>query len=201
MRTNYVLIDLENVQPKNLQILKGHNFKIMVFVGGNQKSIPFDLATSLQSFGYDAEYIKIEGNGKNALDFHIAFYIGYIVQHNPNCYFHIISNDSGFDPLLSHLKSKKIAAQRHKDVSDIPLLKVVRASTKEEKIETIIEFLQARGSSKPRTVNTLSNAINALFLKNLDESELNDLVVQLSTKKYIIEKAGKVTYNLPATAY
>ena len=30
--TNYVLIDLEIVQPKNIGVLGGHDFKVIVFV-------------------------------------------------------------------------------------------------------------------------------------------------------------------------
>jgi hypothetical protein len=67
--TNYILIDLENVQPKNLNLLLEHPFKIYVFVGENQTKIPFDLVTTMQSFGENAKYIKISGNGNNALDF------------------------------------------------------------------------------------------------------------------------------------
>ncbi|VGO22093.1 hypothetical protein SCARR_04174 [Pontiella sulfatireligans] len=33
VKNNYVLIDYENVQPKNLEILKGHEFIVKVFVG------------------------------------------------------------------------------------------------------------------------------------------------------------------------
>jgi len=32
---NYVLIDFENVQPKNLELLSKHLFKVLVFVGAN----------------------------------------------------------------------------------------------------------------------------------------------------------------------
>ncbi len=32
---NYVLIDLENIQPEHLSVLTGQNFKVLVFVGQN----------------------------------------------------------------------------------------------------------------------------------------------------------------------
>jgi hypothetical protein len=31
--TNYVFMDFENVQPKNLEILTNHPFEVFVFVG------------------------------------------------------------------------------------------------------------------------------------------------------------------------
>jgi hypothetical protein len=108
--TNYVLIDFENVQPKNLEILKRHPFNILVFVGENQVRIPIETASALQEFGKEARYIKISGNGPNALDFHIACYLGQLSTDDKDGYYHIVSKDTGFDPLVKHLRSKKIGS-------------------------------------------------------------------------------------------
>ena len=91
MATNYVLIDYENVHPKNLELLTQHPFEVFVFVGENQARIPFDLADKMQLLGNQARYIKIDGSGQNALDFHIAYYIGELAAGEPDAYFHIIS--------------------------------------------------------------------------------------------------------------
>jgi len=56
----------------------------------------------MQSLGSAAQYIKMTGTGKSALDFHIAYYIGELAVRNPNAHFHVISRDTGFDPLLTH---------------------------------------------------------------------------------------------------
>lgn len=198
MKTNYVLIDFENVHPKNLRILEGHGFKVIVFVGEKQTRISLELALAMQSLGKDAEYIKIDGNGPNALDFHIAFYIGSISAKDKDCYFHIISQDKGFDPLIRHLKSKTIYAQREKDISEIPLLKISNSKSTSERVDAIIEFLKSRGNMKPRTVKTLSNSINTLFMRKLEDEELSDLVEELIKRKAVIKNGMKVSYHLPA---
>jgi hypothetical protein len=95
LATNYVLVDFENVQPSNLEVLKQHPFKVMVFVGANQTKIPFDLAAAMQALGDAGQYIKIAGTGKNTLDFHIAYYVGELAAKDPNAYFYIISRDTG----------------------------------------------------------------------------------------------------------
>jgi hypothetical protein len=69
MQVNYVLIDFENVQPRNLELLSKHPFKIYLFVGANQTRVSYDLASTMQDLGNNAKYIKISGNGPNALDF------------------------------------------------------------------------------------------------------------------------------------
>ena len=138
MPTSYILIDFENVQARNLAILKNHPFKIMVFVGANQTKVPFDLASAMQAFGQDAQYVKISGNGPNSLDFHIAYYLGQLSIKDPGGHFHIISKDTGFDPLIKHLRSKKIRINREVDLADIPILRVSSANSRiDERINTI----------------------------------------------------------------
>ena len=59
MRTNYVLIDFENVQPDGLAVLFEEHFKLVVFVGATQVKVPFELASAMQSLGERAQYVKI----------------------------------------------------------------------------------------------------------------------------------------------
>ncbi len=197
MKTNYVLIDFENAQPKNLELLKGYGFKVILLVGSKQAKISFDVAAVMQSLGSDGEYIKIGGNGPNALDFHIAFLMGHISAGDPECYFYVISKDSGFDPLIAYMKTRKIHAQREKDVSDIPLLRISDSKASPERIEAIIKFLRASGSAKPRAVKTLSNSINALFQKKLEEDELTKIIDALVRQDIVVLNGSKVSYQLP----
>ena len=196
MRTNYVLIDYENVQPASLNALEKEHFKVYVFVGASQTNIKFDVATSVQRLGSNANYVKISGNAKNALDFHIAFYIGQIVATDPSAYFHIISKDTGFDPLIAHLKAKKIFASRSKSISDIPIIKVTNCPTLSEKLEFVIADLKKRGSAKPRTVKTLSNIIGSCLKISVDE-EIAQIVKELEEQRCITVTGSKVTYSFP----
>jgi len=197
MATSYVLIDFENVHPKNLELLTTHPFKVFVFVGASQTKVPFDLADSMQLLGNDARYIKISGNGQNALDFHIAYYVGELAGKDPDAQFHIISKDKGFDPLIAHLRSRKIRIQREKDIGEIPLLRVPTSTSMDEKVAAIVKNLGGRGQSRPRKVKTLENTINTLFTKKLDKNELASLVKELQKRKLIVVKQSNVSYKLP----
>lgn len=197
MKKNYVLIDYENVQPQEMTVLEREQFSVIVFVGANQAKVSFEVASALQRMGGQATYVKISGNGSNALDFHIAYYIGQISAKDPDAYFHIISKDTGFDPLIQHLKSQKIFSSRCMSVSDIPILKLESARTPAERTSAVIENLRQRGTSKPRTVKTLTSTINALFAKSLSEAELSHLVSDLERKGVIQVNQTKVSYTLP----
>ena len=68
-RTNYVLVDFENVQLDSLELLDRNHFKVLVFVGANQVKLPFEVAAFLHRFGDRAEYIKISGRGRTPWTF------------------------------------------------------------------------------------------------------------------------------------
>jgi hypothetical protein len=197
MYTNYVLIDYENVQPKNLDLLAGHAFEVRLFVGANQAKLSFELAEAMQSLGEHARYIRISGSGKNALDFHIAYYIGELATKDPKAIFHIISKDTGFDLLIKHLKARKIKIQRDVDLAEIPILRMSTATTADQKLDAIIKNLAGRGQSRPRKPKTLANTINALFAEKPAESELTALIKALEKRKIITITDGHVSYNLP----
>ena len=112
MTADVFMLDYENVQPASLGSLVPGRCRIMVFLGENQPRLPVDLVKALQPFGADAEYLRITGSGPNAVDFHIAFYIGRRVAEWPTAAFTIVSKDTGFDPLVKHLNGLKIPCKR-----------------------------------------------------------------------------------------
>lgn len=121
--TPFFLIDFENVQPKALDRLKPGAARIKVFLGQHQSKLMLDLVRALQPFGSDAEYIQIQGSGPDAVDFHIAFYIGRLAAVHPDAVFNIISRDRGFDPLVRHLATLGIACRRLPEIpEDAPAL-------------------------------------------------------------------------------
>lgn len=194
MRINFILIDFESVQPKSLAVLEHDHFKVIVFVGANQEKVPFEVASALQRMGANAEYVKISGNGKNALDFHIAFYIGQLAAQHPTAYFHIISRDAGFEPLLQHLKSKKIFSARSPNITDIPLIKASHVKSPDERAQLVIAKLQQPKASRPRAVKTLISAIAAFFQKQLTDVEVAAVIEAMQKAGFISVTDGKVSY-------
>lgn len=197
MRTNYVLIDFENVQTESLEQLTQDHFKVIVFVGASQTKVPFEVAESLQRLGTRGKYIKISGHGRDALDFHIAYYLGQFAFEEPTAYFHIISKDTGFDPLIQHLRSKKILAGRVETVADIPVLKASNCKSPPERITVILTRLRQLKATKPRTVKTLSSTITSLFPNQITEAEVASLVQSLTEQGYLKVAGAKITYSLP----
>lgn len=199
MKINYVLIDYENVQPDNLHLLDRDEFRIRLFIGANQGSLKRDVAIPLQRLGPErAEYIEISGSGKNALDFHLAYYIGAISAIEKEAFFHIISKDTGFDPLIAYLKKRKVFCQRSARLEDIPLLRTLTACSLGQQCDAVVENMRGRGNSRPRTVKTLTSTVSALFGKKLDESAIERLLAELQRRGMVTVDGTRVSYSLPS---
>jgi len=196
LKTNFLLVDFENVQPDNVGILNGRSFKIKVFVGANQAKIPFELARTLHAFGPDAEYVQIAGSGKNALDFHIAYYIGRLAAENPDASFYVISKDTGFDPLIKYLAAKGVSCQRSIAIPDIFGSKLSSSKPVADNLDSIIANLVRRKTARPKTLKTLRGTLNQLYKNKLQDAELDELIEKLSKRGVVKVIDGKVTYEL-----
>ncbi len=157
MKNNYVLIDFENVTPENLDLLDQEWVRVLLFVGKNQTKLPFPMVKAIQKLGSRAEYVEMTGTGHNALDFHIAFYIGRISATDEDAYFHIVSNDTGFDPLIAHLKQGHIFADRVTKIDDIPIVVQAKVAGQSpvERRKFVMERLAKPNAPRPRTRKTL----------------------------------------------
>ena len=227
MKTNYVLIDFENVQVKSLALLKDEGFRVLVFVGKNNNKLQFELVNDIQRFGERAEYVKLESSGPNALDFHIAFYLGKLVTGDPAGIFHVISKDRGYDTLIHRLLSQGVEAVRSPSIEEMPCFsganakanvapdppvqtamvearKKPKAETMEVKSATldadvmlVVENLIARTKARPVKMKTLVNTINNLIGKDRPVADAEAVRVVLVARKYVVEDGLKVTYKLP----
>lgn len=198
VRANYVLIDYENVQPMDLALLRDGPFKVKVFLGPNQSKIPVALAAAMQGFGANAEYVVLETAGSNALDFHIAYYVGALSAQDNSAFFHIVSKDTGFDPLIRHLKAKGVFVQRSTSIASLPYFKPVLPSTSDAQIEAVVAHLAKLKAAKPRAEKTLLSTLHALFKKELSEQQLSALFALLCKRGIVKTDGTKISYELPS---
>ena len=197
MKTNYVLIDYENVQPANLAVLAGEFFRVIVFIGAKQTRIPVALATAMQALGSRGRYVQVSGSGSDALDFHIAYYIGRLSGEDAGAWFHIISKDTGFDPLIAHLKTQGVNARRSASLDGIPVLRAFTTATRDEQVDAVIDKLRGMPRNRPLRERTLRSTIAMWFGGKLDEAGVTRIVGELVSRGAVSVAEGKVRYSLP----
>lgn len=194
MRTNFVLIDSENVKPESIEKLKGEHFRVVVFLGANQKWIDTEIAIALQSLGGKGSYVRVADKGKDALDSHIAYHIGKLSAAHPDAYFHIISRDKGYDPLIKHLREEEIFCSRSSSISEIPLVKSLDKIHPKERAAEFYEKHIALAKNPPNKVTTLQNAIQSHFHKRLSAEEVTKVVEALKQAGRVVINGKNVTY-------
>jgi hypothetical protein len=194
MRTNFVLIDSENVKPEYIEKLRHEHFRVVVFVGANLKRLDFPIVNAIQSLGSNGSYVQVSRHGPNALDFHIAYYIGKLSATNPDGYFHVISIDKGFDPLIAHLKDQKVFCCRSESVLEIPLVKSTDKLTPKQRAADFYEKRIASAKSRPATVTSLQSAILSHFHKLTSEKEVAEVQEALIAAGLVVVNGKKVVY-------
>ncbi len=106
-----LLVDFENVPKVDLAAVPA-GVVVPFFFGAAQKSVPTDFLRAALKLGERFVPIDIAGAGRNALDFHIAFYLGEYLTRNPAAHCVILSRDKGFDPLVKHLNARDYSVRR-----------------------------------------------------------------------------------------
>jgi len=107
----HLLVDWENVQPAGdaLKALVPEGTDAWLFHGPHQK---MDDASHRDAFGEGVVRVPRSGVGRNALDFQLTYYVGYIAARQPQATFVIVSNDQGYDPMLEHARELGFKARR-----------------------------------------------------------------------------------------
>lgn len=126
MTKRLLLVDLENVHKIDLSLLD-ETYTAIVYVGAKQNPPKAASKKETAHRFQRVDFQKIEGAGKNALDFHIAFQLGRTIETAPDTECVILSADKGFDPLLSHLNKNGLSCRRVSTMGELVPNAVVEA--------------------------------------------------------------------------
>jgi len=207
-KSRLLLVDFENVQQVDLKRLDD-SYRIVIFVGTNQRSVPIDLVTNAQELGGRVEWQRIGGEGRNALDFFIAYYLGRVMEWAPKPESIVLSKDRGFDPLLKYLNAAGLKCRRINSLGELhaghavvagkaqPPKSEARGGAPEDKhVLRVVELLRKLDKkARPRKRRTLSQSISAMFQKRLSKLEVDRTIEAMLAMKLISESNGVITYE------
>jgi len=187
--TEYLLIDFENVRPAGIPVIH-ENQNVFIFAGDNQNKIDYDLVRATQPYGNRVQWIKIKGSGRNALDFHISFYLGKLSAIHKQASFFILSKDKGFDPLVRHLESSGIQCKRITQLEEFITGKEADDDGIFAKILKML--LKIDLARRPKRIRTLKAFIGSR--DKLDNVKVDNIIKRLADEKIIVLNQEKVSY-------
>jgi hypothetical protein len=213
---NYVFVDFENVHHVDFAIFGPKRISLKLLLGAKQTKLDTDLVAKLLETPAAIELIRLESSGKNALDFALAYYLGKSVEADPSGCFHIISKDTGYDPLVAHLRSRKILAFRHEDFEPLiapekkpahkkeptashPALEVKKEVPRkaQDPMALILAQLRKNLSNRPKRKKTLLSHIKSHLGKGATEEQAAKLIEKLQKAGHLqIGDKDQITYSV-----
>ncbi len=119
--TNYIFVDYENVRghDMDLSLMEGLKVEVVFIFGKRQNDVPVELVQAMLRFAGQFRIEKLSVEGRNALDFVLAYHIGKASALDPSGHFFVFSKDTDFDPLMIHLRAHHIKAHRYGTFAEI----------------------------------------------------------------------------------
>jgi hypothetical protein len=204
-----LLVDYENIGKLDLGAIPA-GVRVPFFFGASQRSVPTEFLKAALKLGERFVPIDIEGQGKNALDFHIAFYLGEYLARSPETPCVILSKDKGFDPLIKHLVRRGFAVRRANSITEALASRARPAAAPRrggaahppahgDGGPLLAEARQLLAGTqkvrRPRKRKGLIAVLHSHFSKKVPESELQSLVDKLITRGELSESNGAITYH------
>ena len=216
-----LLVDFENIQDLDyLKKLRNTDFEVRVFLGPQQAKLPTALVRQAQPFGSRLHWIQMEGHGKNALDFHIAYTVGLLSAEARKRRIFILSKDTGFDPLISYLEKRNIACERIEELGKFltekgpsqtspppaintpkpnPIPQMLPLAATPSKTPTLADVILHLNAIPPRTrpkkPKTLAAHLASHFKKQSPSTDFSLVVKELAKLGKISVIDDKLTYH------
>lgn len=219
----YVLVDYENLQALDVEHLKGKFAKLVLLAGVHQK-FSATLFAKLTDYGIGCEVIVPPVSGPNALDMILVFQMGRMVERNPKSPIYIVSKDRDYNGVVQHVlklggtckrvvslaevsaalaQAEAVFQKTENSEGKVPAKTVPDYTTwtTAQRIERVIERMSNQAiNTRPKTKKKLTNALEAIFAKQLDADKLKPVLDSLKGRKFIaVSKDEKVTYPTPPT--
>lgn len=186
-------VDYENIGSLEAVDL-GKYQRVFVFLGAKNKKVKVGDVSSAAFC--TLEIMALKTMGANNLDFHLAFHLGRFHETaNEGVEFHVITNDSGFDGLINHVKKlgrkcKRVSTNKPEQLSKPPAELSTCATL-------IVDRLAPMdGRTRPRKKAKLVNWIKSQCAQLLDGADPVSFYEELKQAKIIRESGSDITYEI-----
>jgi hypothetical protein len=122
---HHVFVDCENVHDIDPAVLAVPAVRLSLVMGPHQTKLPVDLVEKLLGRAHVVELIRSAGTGRNAIDFVLAYHLGRAAAKNSARKYYIVSRDTGFDPLIEHLRGRCVSVVRCESIDALPFLTAI----------------------------------------------------------------------------
>ncbi len=114
----YFLIDYENTKKagmKGIEQLTDQD-RVCLFYSQNADTLTFDMHRKINECRAKWTFIDVNVGTKNALDFQLVTYLGYLIGQNKQEKYCIVSQDKGFGSVCTFWQGRKVNVLQTQDL-------------------------------------------------------------------------------------
>lgn len=169
------LIDYENVSASGLDGLEALDAQdvVYIFYTENADRLTFDAHRRLIESAAQVRYYKVESGTKNALDFQLVTYLGYLIHEDRSALYYIVSKDNGFDSVLNFWSKQGVPLCR------TPNLAVETAAQEQEELtRKLNELLEPKDVQAVMTMidkYKTKQGLNNALMKQFDNKKTSEI--------------------------
>jgi hypothetical protein len=192
---NHVFVDYENMHTLDPGVIGQKAVTVTILLGAKQTKMNLDVVEKLVEHAASVHLVRLTSTGRNALDLTLAFYLGRAVLADPTAYFHIVSKDKDFDPLIEHLHSRHVKARRHDDFTALTFsgpTKTPPAQT-ETLVSRVLKHLRKNARNRPKSKKTLVAHLRTLAGKEGASPALAHSMIASSTRYSVFAPQRRVS--------
>jgi hypothetical protein len=199
---HHVFVDFENVHQVDVSVIGARSVNFTILLGANQTRLDAGLVEKLMEHASSVQLIRLASSGRNALDLTLAYYLGRTVSVHPSASIHIISKDTGFDPLVEHLRSRHIHARRHDSFATLPFARQTSTAkaqdaVPEDPLIRALGHLRNIVTTRPKKKGTLVRILRTWIGKDATEADAAGLMERLQQAGHVtIGEKDAVVYHI-----
>jgi hypothetical protein len=196
---NHVFVDFENVHEVDASLIGAKAVRFTLLLGAAQSRLDAALVEKLMEHAASVQLVRLTAGGRNALDFALAYYLGRAVLADPRAYFHVVSKDKGFDPLVEHLRNRHVHVRRHDGFETLNFSGPAKSAPapSADLFTRVLEHLRKNLNNRPKRKKTLVSHLLAFGGKTTTEPEITALIEKLCKAGYLsLNDKEAVTYNV-----
>ncbi|MDE6832863.1 MAG: hypothetical protein K2J39_01240 [Ruminococcus sp.] len=143
MTEKYFFVDYENVHQAGMKGIEKltENDKVIIFYTPTNETLTFSMYKKMIRSEAGIELYRVQNGGKDAINFQICTFIGYIIGNSPESECYIISNDSGYEYIINFWKGRNADIIMSPNILKILQQEIVESSHNDNTFDKILKLL------------------------------------------------------------
>ncbi len=187
-----LFVDLENC-PRPAWAKIPRDALVKIFIGAGVPKDVMKLAKRFRGLEARNQQYRVVTGRKNALDFHIAYYLGQTVLEAPRATMVILSKDKGLDALLQYMRNSGVRCCRVSDLTHVEGIQKLHQDPLGGELWWVVQNMN--GPSRPKSRRRLRNHVATYFGHRADAREVDIATDLLFAAGTVSETGSRLAYS------